>query len=170
MLDFALVYLEDQLSSFNVSACIFLAVIFAMVMAVTIALARQPNSRKRLSFKVSTHGFSWVKPLYPGHDYCSCHYLNMNDITDTNLLLPLVRLRTHSLLFVFLFNQVPFVPVIPLLSVTINFYLMMKLSIATWVRFAIWMTIGEYFALSLSLSLLSFFLSEDENLCHHCHR
>lgn len=38
--------------------------------------------------------------------------------------------------------KVPAVPVIPLLSIWINIYLMMKLSIPTWIRFGVWMGIG----------------------------
>jgi len=38
--------------------------------------------------------------------------------------------------------MVPWVPTIPALSIWVNTQLMLKLSIATWVRFAIWMAIG----------------------------
>eukprot|EP00096_Caligus_rogercresseyi_P016116 TRINITY_DN8667_c0_g1_i1.p1 TRINITY_DN8667_c0_g1~~TRINITY_DN8667_c0_g1_i1.p1 ORF type:complete len:620 (+),score=135.13 TRINITY_DN8667_c0_g1_i1:39-1898(+) len=38
--------------------------------------------------------------------------------------------------------RVPFVPIFPALSIICNFYLMAKLSAATWVRFVIWMTLG----------------------------
>ena len=38
--------------------------------------------------------------------------------------------------------KVPFVPLLPIASIFINSYLMMKLSFVTWIRFAIWMTIG----------------------------
>ena len=38
--------------------------------------------------------------------------------------------------------KVPAVPLIPLLSIWINIYLMMKLSIPTWIRFGVWMGIG----------------------------
>ena len=40
--------------------------------------------------------------------------------------------------------MVPFVPAIPLLSIFINVFLILKLSYMTWIRFAVWMTIGEY--------------------------
>ena len=38
--------------------------------------------------------------------------------------------------------QVPLVPFLPNLSIFINLYLMLKLSLATWCRFLIWMTLG----------------------------
>lgn len=40
--------------------------------------------------------------------------------------------------------EVPLVPTIPLFSVIINTYLMLNLSAMTWIRFAVWMTIGFF--------------------------
>merc|ERR1712098_284462 len=37
---------------------------------------------------------------------------------------------------------VPFVPLLPALSIFVNIYLMMKLSVATWIRFLAWLSIG----------------------------
>ncbi|CAG2101087.1 unnamed protein product, partial [Medioppia subpectinata] len=37
--------------------------------------------------------------------------------------------------------QVPLVPWVPFLSVFVNFYLMLKLSTMTWIRFSVWMFI-----------------------------
>ena len=40
--------------------------------------------------------------------------------------------------------KVPCVPAIPLFSIFINVFLILKLNYLTWVRFAVWMAIGEY--------------------------
>ena len=40
--------------------------------------------------------------------------------------------------------KVPFVPILPLVSVFINVFLILKLSYLTWIRFAAWMSIGEF--------------------------
>ena len=40
--------------------------------------------------------------------------------------------------------KVPCVPAIPLLSIFVNIFLIMKLNYLTWLRFAVWMAIGEY--------------------------
>ena len=40
-------------------------------------------------------------------------------------------------------RQVPLLPYLPMLSVLVNVYLMMKLGSATWIRFGIWMILGE---------------------------
>ena len=44
---------------------------------------------------------------------------------------------------VFSFLQVPLVPLVPGLSILMNVFLMLKLSPLTWVRFAIWIAIGN---------------------------
>lgn len=40
--------------------------------------------------------------------------------------------------------EVPLVPLIPLFSVIINTYLMLNLSVMTWIRFAVWMGLGFF--------------------------
>lgn len=37
----------------------------------------------------------------------------------------------------------PLVPLIPALSIVLNFCLMLKLSYLTWLRFTIWLLMGE---------------------------
>ena len=48
--------------------------------------------------------------------------------------------------------KVPFVPWLPMFSVFVNVYLMMKLSEATWVRFAVWLVLGVLVMIFLSLN------------------
>lgn len=49
--------------------------------------------------------------------------------------------------------KMPLVPLLPILSIFINFYLMALLNYQTWIRFAIWMIIGLliYFIYSVAL-------------------
>lgn len=42
--------------------------------------------------------------------------------------------------------KVPCVPAIPLFSIFINIFLILKLNYLTWIRFAVWMVIGEYYS------------------------
>ncbi|KAL1138287.1 hypothetical protein AAG570_009975 [Ranatra chinensis] len=43
-----------------------------------------------------------------------------------------------------LFFKVPFIPILPCVSIFINVYLMMKLDVNTWIRFIIWLIIGKF--------------------------
>lgn len=40
--------------------------------------------------------------------------------------------------------QIPLVPLSPALSIILNIYLMLKLSYMTWLRFAVWLLLGEF--------------------------
>lgn len=59
------------------------------------------------------------------------------------ILLMLSRLPTSKPTHPDMF-QVPLVPLIPALSITVNTFLMLNLGILTWIRFAIWMAIGLF--------------------------
>ena len=61
--------------------------------------------------------------------------------------------------------RVPFVPFLPGLSVFINFHLMTRLNIFTWIRFAIWMLVGFvlYFWYGIKNSTLSEKSSHNSN-------
>uniref|UniRef100_H2Z099 Cationic amino acid transporter C-terminal domain-containing protein n=1 Tax=Ciona savignyi TaxID=51511 RepID=H2Z099_CIOSA len=53
----------------------------------------------------------------------------------------LLRMHTRSRVHIALIRT-PLVPSIPLLSIFINIYLMLKLPGATWIRFGVWMVVG----------------------------
>lgn len=59
--------------------------------------------------------------------------------------------------------MVPCVPVLPLLSMFINIFLILKLSYLTWIRFAVWMVIGEFTLQCTDLFIDSIVVFEDKN-------
>lgn len=61
----------------------------------------------------------WVRDLFPGH---------------------LVLCTKKDLIC----SQVPALPLLPLVSIFVNVYLMMQMTAGTWARFGVWMLIGRY--------------------------
>lgn len=41
--------------------------------------------------------------------------------------------------------KVPLVPLLPMITICINVFLMVRLSRLTWIRFSVWMILGEFF-------------------------
>lgn len=52
------------------------------------------------------------------------------------------KVRT-LVLYVYLVLQVPGLPLLPLVSIFVNVYLMMQMTAGTWARFGIWMLVGR---------------------------
>jgi hypothetical protein len=52
---------------------------------------------------------------------------------------------------------VPLVPILPGISVVINIYLMMMLSVETWIRFGVWMAIGKSLLLKYNTAFVYFY-------------
>lgn len=93
-----------------------LTVIFMVCLLLVFVIWRQPESKTKLSFKVR------------------------NTLLGVN-----VDLVFHHA-YQFLLSatpQVPLLPFIPVISMFVNVYLMMQLDRGTWIRFAIWMVLGE---------------------------
>ena len=44
--------------------------------------------------------------------------------------------------------KVPLVPLVPLISIFVNIYLILMLSFYTWIRFAVWMTLGKSYKMA----------------------
>ena len=85
--------------------------------------------------------------------FITANYLDLLENLELKVLIPLAILCFFIFFLLFSLGlqprnnekisfKVPMVPYLPGLSIFINIYLMMKLSIATWVRFFVWLFIG----------------------------
>lgn len=91
--------------------------------------------------------------IVSGTAFLTAQYLENLENLEIGFIIPLGCLS--FLLFILIFCltlqprskgkisfRVPFVPLIPCMAIFANIYLMMKLSLATWIRFFIWLFIG----------------------------
>uniref|UniRef100_A0A3B3R6V9 Solute carrier family 7 member 3a n=1 Tax=Paramormyrops kingsleyae TaxID=1676925 RepID=A0A3B3R6V9_9TELE len=84
-----------------------------------------------------------------GHQVLQCHPLWLT------LCITLALLSVVCILIIWrqpesketLTFKVPLLPVLPLISIFVNVYLMMQLDLATWGRFAVWMAVGKWLPL-----------------------
>lgn len=102
-----------------VVSCVILGLLCVVCV---IIIWRQPESREALTFKVSVDGS--MARSRPGRVDAAAAGFNM-----FRRLCPL---------------KVPLLPWLPLFSVFVNIYLMMQLDMATWIRFTVWMVIGQF--------------------------
>lgn len=94
--------------------CVILGLLCIMCV---IIIWRQPESREALTFKVT------IDRSHHGRDDAAAGGFNMY-----RRLCPL---------------KVPLLPWLPLFSVFVNIYLMMQLDRGTWIRFTVWMVVGQ---------------------------
>ena len=116
------------------------------------ARARKPTQRTAflalVAIVASCIGFAGVSALiiWASHDLSQAKWWAISLVTLIGLLpigsiILLFRLPQNKTPLPFM---VPCVPVLPLLSVFINVFLILKLSYLTWIRFAVWMVLGEF--------------------------
>lgn len=110
--------------------------------------------------------------IVTGTAFLTAQYLEKLENLETSVIIPMAFLSFLLFFLIFCLSlqprskerisfRVPFVPVIPCLAVFSNIYLMMKLSVETWIRFFIWLFVGLfiYFFYGLKNS------SENVSLC-----
>lgn len=121
---------------------------------------KQPNALSSHIIKITVVLFTMFSAIF-----CVLNEnLNFKEISVNNILMLLVGLCLIIFIVVIarqpkfkcdLAFKVPAVPLLPLISIFMNLYLMFQLDINTWVRFAIWIIIGYviYFTYGLRQSI-----------------
>lgn len=110
---------------------------------------KYPNSLSSGISAIATIMFSLVSVLF-------CVLLTFSDtltgqiglgVCGSTLLLILLILSRQPEADDALTFKVPMVPLVPCLSIFINLYLMFQLDLNTWIRFFVWIAIGNFFGL-----------------------
>jgi hypothetical protein len=97
----------------NVIVIVTLGTLVTILLSSGFILSKQPQNKQSITFKV----------------YFSFKFL-------LNYVFNKVKIKIKK-------KKMPLVPLLPLISVFINFYLMSILNSATWIRFGVWMIIGN---------------------------
>ena len=103
--------------------------------------------------RLSHHLIYSLLILVTGTAFLTAQYLENLENLEIGFIIPLGCLSFFLFILIFCLTlqprskgkisfRVPFVPLIPCMAIFANIYLMMKLSLATWVRFFIWLFIG----------------------------
>lgn len=143
--------LQEAIAAGDVGAIVGISISSVLVIVNVVVIARQPESKKKLTFKVCLKKREKKICIISHHFYVLVCELNPSDWFCT------IKLIIRVTICVYLF-QVPLVPWIPALSAFINLYLMFNLSPATWIRFSVWMALGKqnyFFSMFISFSITS---------------
>lgn len=117
----------------------------------TLRSLSKPSERTALSAKIATCGTCIISAglsamiIWGAHDILQAKWWAITIV----ILMGLALIGTIIVLLWLPQNKtplsfkVPFVPILPQLSIFINIFLILKLSYLTWLRFAVWMVIGE---------------------------
>ena len=134
-------------------------------------LVRSENRLKPLQVKLlvaliililAMNGFitaiPWVPEKYAVPNYLMIGFFLLLTVIDLSVLSVISKDNSHSP-----YCKVPFVPFLPALSIAVNSYLMMQLSLWTWVRLTVWMTVGFliYFFYGIKNSVAQYTNTED---------
>jgi cationic amino acid transporter 3 len=130
--------MADNEMEFTVSA--------AVSQLVNIKFCKDPNTMTSRIVKVAVSAFCALSVLLCGllkYDFTPATVVLMAIVLAGMLLTILIITRQPKDTITELTFKVPLVPFLPCLSILINLYLMFQLDVQTWIRFGVWIAIGE---------------------------